>query len=181
MSDEIIDFPELPGYLSMKEAARMLGIAYTTLHGHVMEGRIKAMRVGGATVIPVEEVKKFKPNVTGRPRTTVPIWRIAPEDNLLFQVSIFVRVRRGKQKAFRERLEEIRAEKEHLFAGTVARYIMTSEKEPDLVQITLIWRSSVMPEKETRELALEAFRQTLDEVLDWGTARYDEGTIVMHA
>ena len=133
------------------------------------------------TLIPIEEVQNFKPNISGRPRTTVPKWRIAYDDNTLIQTSIVVQIRKGKLEAFRKRLEEIRKESEHPFMGTIHRYIIGSKKNPNQVEISFIWRSSVMPDESTREQALEAFRQSLDDVLDWSTARYDEGTVFMHA
>src|SRR4051794_21699587 len=85
-----------------------------------------------------------------------------------------VQIREGQQEAFKRRLEEIRDKKEHLFQGTVARYIVGSNKQPSLVEITFIWRSSVMPDEATRQ-------QALDDVLDWTTAHYDDGRVFMHA
>jgi len=99
----------------------------------------------------------------------------------LYQTSISVQIREGQQEAFKRRLEEIRIKKEHLFPGTVARYIVGSNKQPNLVEISLIWRSSVMPNEATRQQALEAFQQALDDVLDWATACYDDGRVFMHA
>jgi hypothetical protein len=71
--------------------------------------------------------------------------------------------------------------KEHLFPGTIARYIVGSNKQPDFVEITLIWRSSVMPDEASRQQALREFQLTLDDVLDWSIARYDDGEVFMHA
>jgi excisionase family DNA binding protein len=180
MSEEV-NIPDLKEYVSVKDAAKMLGLAYPTVHEYVREGRIKAVRASDVILIPIEEVRNFKPNISGRPRTTIPLWRISPEDNALSQTSIFVQVRKGKLSAFRQRLDEIRRKKEHLFPGTIARYIVGSNRQPGLVEMTFIWRSSVMPDEATREQALEAFKQALDDVVDWTTARYDDGTVFMHA
>lgn len=60
--------------------------------------------------------------------------------------------------------------------GTVARYIARSEEKPDDVQITLVWRSTVMPPKEEREAAL---REELAEILDWETAWSESGRVLM--
>jgi excisionase family DNA binding protein len=180
MSDEVT-IPELQEYIPIKDAAKILGLAYTTVHTYVTEGRIKAVRAGHAILIPIEEVNNFKPNISGRPRTSIPLWRIPPEDSTLSQTSIFVRVRNGKLDAFRQRLDEIRKKKEHLFPGTIARYIVGSNRQPGLVEMTFIWRSSVMPVDAVRQQALEAFQQALDDVVDWTTARYDDGTVFMHA
>jgi excisionase family DNA binding protein len=180
MSEEV-NIPDLQDYVSIKDAAKMLGLAYTTVHEYVSEGRIKAVRVADIILIPVEEVRNFKPNISGRPRTSVPQWRIAREDNTLSQTTIAVQLRASKQAAFLQRLEEIRNKKVHLFPGTVARYIAGSNTRPDIVEITFIWRSSVMPNEATRQEALKAFQDALADVVDWTTARYDNGTVFMHA
>jgi len=39
----------------------------------------------------------------------------------------------------------------------------------------------LIPDNETREEALEAFREQVGDVLDWSTAQYHEGTVLMHA
>ena len=77
--------------------------------------------------------------------------------------------------------EPTRKAGEHPFMGTIHRYIVGSKKHTNQVEIAFVWRSSVMPDEATREQALEEFRQALDDVLDWSTASYDEGTVFMHA
>jgi hypothetical protein len=37
-----------------------------------------------------------------------------------------------------------------------------------------------MPDESAREQALEMFRQTLAEELDWSTAQYNEGKVLLH-
>ncbi len=37
-----------------------------------------------------------------------------------------------------------------------------------------------MPDEMTREQDLKAFRQALDDVLDWDTAQYKNGQVLMH-
>ncbi|QBD78154.1 DNA-binding protein [Ktedonosporobacter rubrisoli] len=180
MSDEVI-LPEIQEYVSVKDAAKMLGLAYRTVHEYVSEGRIKAKRFSDVILIPIEEVKKFKPNIAGKPRTTVPQWRIPPEENTLFQTSIEVQLRSGKQAELRKRLDEIRRKKEHSFPGTIARYIVNSKLQPQRVEIELIWRSSIASDEAARQQALEAFKARLKDVLDWETASYDEGDVLMHA
>jgi hypothetical protein len=60
------------------------------------------------------------------------------------------------------------------------RYIVISDTFPGQVEILLIWRSIIMPSDTEREQSLEAFRQTLSDVLDWGTAQYNNGQALMH-
>jgi excisionase family DNA binding protein len=179
MSEEV-SFPAIPGYVSIKEAAQILGLAPKTVYQYVSEGRLPGVRASHVLLIPLEEIKKFKPNISGRPRKSVPLWRISPEDNMLLMTLITVQIRANQEKKLMERLEVIRQGEQHLFPGTVARYIVGSEKHPGQVEISLIWRSSVMPDEATREQALEAFRQALADVLDWKTAQYDQGKVFMH-
>jgi len=175
------DISKFRDYVSIKEAANMLGLSYTSMREHVINDHIKSEKVGHIFLIHKDDVKNFKPAISGRPRTTVPRWRISPEDNTLLRTLIYVRIRKGCKEAFLQKLDEIRQKKEeHLFLGTLARYIIGSKRQPDMVEIALIWRTSVMPDEAAREQTLEAFRQELAEVLDWETAQYDEGTVLMH-
>jgi excisionase family DNA binding protein len=179
MSEEV-NIPNLQEYVSIKDAAKMLGLSYTTVHEYVIEGRIPAVRTSGMYLIAVEEVQNFKPNMSGRPRKSIPKWRISPEDNTLLKTLIVVQVRPDKHEALIQKLEEVKQSGQHDFPGTIARYIMGDEAQTEHIEILLIWRSSVMPDEAGREQALEAFRQALDDVLDWKTARYEHGTVYMH-
>lgn len=180
MSDSV-ELPELPGYISVKEAARLLGLAERTVYEYVDEGRIKAVKASGVILVSIEAVESFKPNPAGRPRTSIPQWRISPTDNSLLYTAISVRIREGKQEAFKRRLDEIRGGKGHLLPGTIARYVLMSGRDAGRVEIMLIWRVSVMPAEEARQLALEDFKQALADVLDWDSADYDDGSVAMHA
>lgn len=41
---------------SIKEACRASSLGRTTLYGHIAAGRLRAVRVGGRTVIPAESL-----------------------------------------------------------------------------------------------------------------------------
>ena len=81
---------------------------------------------------------------------------------------------------FNRILEEVKQEGEHVFPGTIARYIIWSKTHPGMLEILLIWRSTTTPGEADREEALERFRRALADVLDWKIARYDEGQILLH-
>ncbi len=99
---------------------------------------------------------------------------------MLLSTSIVVQIRSDRQAELMKKLEEIRQRDEHQFPGTVARFIVRSETLPGQVEISLIWRSTAMPDEIAREKALEAFRGALADVLDWNTAQYNEGQVLMH-
>ena len=178
--DDEVNLPHLHGYISIKEAAKMLGLSYKTVHEYVTEGRIPAVRASDVILIPVDAVKNFKPKISGRPRTTIPKWRISPADNTLLRTVITVNVRVGQQEKLFEQFEVIRQSEQFLFPGTVTRYIAGTEKTPHSIEIVLIWRSSVMPDEPTRERELIAFRAALADVVDWDTAQYKDDVVYMH-
>jgi excisionase family DNA binding protein len=170
----------IPGYVSIKEAAKILGISANRVYAYVEEGRLSSAKAAHVIMIPLEEVKNFKPHLSGRPRSSIPLWRISPDDNTLLVTMISAQVKSGQHRQLMRKLEEIKREKRHLFLGTVARYIMESEVYPDRINIMLIWRITMMPDEASCEQALDDFRQALTDVLDWNTARYDTGRVVMH-
>ncbi len=170
----------VPGYVSIKEAAEILGLSPSRIYEYVEDGRLTSVRAAHVILIPVEEVRNFKPNIAGRPRKSVLRWRISPENNTLLSTSIVVQMRPNRQTELMKKLEEIRRGDEHLFPGTIARFIVKSETLPGQVEISLIWRSTVMPDEAERERALTDFRQALTDIVDWDTARYNNGTVLVH-
>lgn len=172
--------PSLPGYVSIKEAARMLGISDKRVYEYVDEKRLPSMWAADVIMIPLDEVKKFKRRSSGRPCKSIPAWRISTGDNTQFILSIAAQMREGQQHTLIQRLETIRQTGEHIFPGTIARFVVESETTPGQIEISFVWRKAVMPEEDDRERALELFRQTLSDVLDWNTAQYSKGKILMH-
>ncbi len=174
------DYSSVPGYVSIKEAAKLLGLSPSRVYEYVEEGRMSSVRAAHVILIPVEEVENFRPNIAGRPRKSIPRWRISPEDNALVSTTILVHMRVHRHETLMKRLEEIKESDQHLFPGTIARFIIKSETVPGQVEISLIWRSTVMPTEEEREQALQEFRQALADVRDWSTAQYNNGQVLMH-
>jgi len=177
---ESLDLPNMPEYVPIKEAAKMLGVSDKRVYAYIEEGRLPAVRAAHVIMIPVEEVRKFQPKISGRPRKNTPAWRTSPEDNLLLTNSIFVRIKAHQQNNLQRRLEEIKQAGEHIFSGTVARYIIWSKAHPEKVEILLVWRSTMMPDEATRKQAIDQFQQELKDVLDWNSAHYVEGEAILH-
>jgi Helix-turn-helix domain len=178
--DEYVDHPSIPGYVSIKEAAKILGISEKTVYFYVEKGRLPARWAADVLMLPLEEVNNFKLNPSGRPRKNTPPWRISSGDNTQFMTLISVQIRTDQQEAFMQKLEEIRKSGQHIFPGSVVRSIMGSDTNPGQAIITLAWRGAVMPDEAEREEALEAFRQELSDLLDWNTAQYNTGKVFMH-
>ena len=74
----------------------------------------------------------------------------------------------------------MRREKRHLFPGTLARYIIEKQRQPEHIEILFIWRNKAMPDETTYNRWLSEFQQALSDVLDWETAQYDTGRVIMH-
>ena len=177
---EYLDLPTMPEYVSIKEAAKMLGVSDKRVYAYIEDGRLPAVRAAHVIMIPIEEVKKFKPKISGRPRKNTPAWRTSPEDNVLLTTSIFVPVPTDQRERLQQKLAEFKQEGKHLFPGTIARYILQSKIHPGNIEVLLMWRSSLMPDEVERKQELENFRQALADVLDWNNARYDEGQALFH-
>ena len=178
--DNYIDFQNMPDYVSIKEAAKILGLSSNRVYEYVTEGRLTGVWAADVIMIPREEVEQFKRNPTGRPRKSTPSWRISSGENTQYMTFIFVRLRPNRLDAFVQKLEAIRKQGLHIFPGTVGRHIVEDDRDPARVLIALVWRGTVMPDEETREHYLAEFRKALDDVLDWETAEYHHGRVFMH-
>ena len=80
---EYLDLPTMPEYVSIKEAAKMLGVSDKRVYAYVEDGRLPAVRAAHVIMIPIEEVKKFQPKISGRQRKNTPLWCTALAGNKL--------------------------------------------------------------------------------------------------
>lgn len=177
---ESLDLPNIPEYVTIKDAAKLLGVSDKRVYAYIEDGRLPAMRAAHVIMIPLEEVKKFKPKISGRPRKNTPLWRTSPQDNRQLTTSIRVHTYSDQHEQLHDVLERIKQSQEHIFPGTIARYVISSTTYPEQIEILLVWRSTVLPNEQTRAQLLEAFRRILVDVVDWSTAHYDNGEVVLH-
>jgi excisionase family DNA binding protein len=178
--NDSVDSPRIPGYASVKEAAEMLGLSPRTVYDYIEEGRLPSARIADVLAIPIEEIQKFKREPSGRPRKNTPLWHISSGENTQFMTLISVQLCAGQRDVLQQKLEEFRRKKQHLFPGTVMRYIAAGGDSSERVFLLLVWRGTVLPDEEKREEALEEFRRSLDDVVDWSTAQYEFGQVLMH-
>jgi excisionase family DNA binding protein len=173
------DFPEIPGYVPIKEAAKLLGISNPRMYGYVRDKRIPALKAGRTLMIPTEEIVRFRLNPPGRVRTKAPDWRVYNPRSKLLGMDIEVEVRSGQKERLVEKLKAIYEGQRHSFPGTIQRYVFKDDMSPTMVSIWLVWKDTEMPDKATRENDLESFKVELADVLDWGTEkiRTKEGII----
>ena len=175
-----VNIPNLDGYVPIKEAARLLGVSDKRVYQYVMSGRLSAQRIGHILIIPVEEVKQFKPSPSGRMRAKAPVWRVYSSRGTLFITDIHVQVRVGQQTMLLEKLRAIQKAESHTFPGTMARYVIKGDPELTTVQILLIWKDTEMPNNTIREQNLKAFQDEFADVLAWETAQYSTNEAIIH-
>jgi excisionase family DNA binding protein len=177
-----VNIPDLPGYITVKEATRILGVSDTRVYFYIEKGRLHAVWAGNNLMIPSEEITKLKATIQppGRPRRNTPLWRISSGRNIQFITQITLQIQPHKQALLEQKLEEIREGKQHLFPGTVARYVVGDDTKPEQAQIILVWRGTIMPNEATRQHELDALQQELADLLDWNTAQYKHGKVFMH-
>ena len=174
------DIPDIPGYVSVKEAAKLLGVSASRMYEYVRERRLPLQKAGKTYMIRRESLEEFKPNPTGRIRTKPPEWRVYKGGGLVFVTDIHVHIWAGQQENLIQKLKAIQEEKRHPFSGTIARYILKESESPlTSVNIWLVWKDTEMPDESIRQKEFEAFKTELADVLDWDTAQYStkEGII----
>jgi excisionase family DNA binding protein len=168
---DIHEFPDIPGYVSIKQAAHMLGITDKRVYRYIEIGRLPAYKASGVFLLSEEDVKQFKLNPPGRIRTSPPRWRSYSSRSKVLTTEIQVPVRQGKQEELLQKLAAIQDANRHTFPGTIARYLMKGDEALTCVHIVLLWKDTDMPDETTRQHDLEALQDELADVLDWETAR----------
>lgn len=172
--------PKMEGYISIREAAKIMGVSTRSVYGYIEHDKLQGVRVGSSVAVSEEAVRQYQLPPVGRPRTRVPKWRVPVPRNPEYLTSMCVRVREGQGERIEQRIAEIRQSQKHAIVGTVDRYIMRDHRDPDLVQIVLVWRNLVMPLEEERQAAIAALCDDLADLLDWETATCHEGPVLLN-
>jgi len=175
-----VTIPALPGYVSIKEAAEILGVSDKRVYQYVRAGRLSAQRIGPILILPEEEVRHFKPSPSGRLRTKATPWRAYRSGGEIVITDIWVQVRDGQQELLRQRLRTVQEAEQHTFPGTIARYVVKEDEMLTSIRILLIWKSTEMPDEVARWQALASFQQTLDDLVDWKTAQFTTNDCLIH-
>jgi excisionase family DNA binding protein len=167
---DIHEFPDIPGYVSIKQAAHMLGITDKRVYRYIDIGRLPAYKASGVFLLSEEDVKQFKLNPPGRIRTNPPRWRSYSSRSKVLATEIQVPVRQGKQEALLQKLAAIQGVNRHTFPGTIARYLIKGDEALTCVHFVLFWKDTDMPDETSRQHDLKALQDELADVLDWETA-----------
>src|SRR6266699_2134320 len=124
---DINEFPDVPGYVSIKQAAEILGITDKRVYRYIDLGRLPAYKSGGVFLLAEEDVRQFKLNPPGRVHTVPPRWRVYNIRSKVLATEILVPVRAGQQGRLVEKLVAIQQANRHTFPGTIARYIIRGD------------------------------------------------------
>lgn len=162
MTDRV---PNNTEYVSLQEAAAMIGCSNKRVYQYVRSGRLPAQRIGNILVIPIEAVQEFKPAPSGRLRVKAPAWRRYRSQGKVLATLIQVPLRSDNAQEVQQKLNMIEPE-QYTFPGTAARYIFGDARQ---VRIVLIWREVEMPDEAARQQDLRSFQQAFPE-LDWEAA-----------
>jgi excisionase family DNA binding protein len=167
---DIHEFPDIPGYVSIKQAAQILGITDKRVYRYIDIGRLPAFKASGVFLLAEEDVKQFKLNPPGRIRTSPPRWRVYSSRSKVLSTEIQVHVRPGKQNKLLEKLKAIQQANRHTFPGTIARYVIKGDEALTSVHFVLLWKDTEMPDEAVQQHDLKALQEELKDVLDWETA-----------
>ena len=177
---DINEFPDVPGYVSIKQAAEMLGITDKRVYRYIDLGRLPAYKSGGVFLLAEEDIRQFRLNPPGRTRTVPPRWRIYNTRSKVLATEIQVPVSPGQQKKLVEKLAEIQVANRHTFPGTIARYVIKGNLELTSLHFFLVWKDTEMPDEPMRERSLKSLQNELSDVLDWKRAEYHTNEALMH-
>ena len=157
----------------------MLGISQNRVYVHIRANRLPAQKVGKAYLILKSDIENFEPNPRGRARSNPAPWRAYQEASLL-ATEIDVQVRAGQQERLTEKLRAMLRDQQHIFPGSIARYVWQQGEQAGSVRVQLIWKSTDMPDEQKRQSELAAFQEQLADVLDWQTAKVREVRALIH-
>jgi excisionase family DNA binding protein len=167
--------PKNAEYISIREAAKIIGCSPKRAYQYVTEGRLPAQRVGNMFIVPLEAVKAFQRAPSGRLRTKPQQWRTYQGSIRLFATIIQAQIDAGKREQLLQKFKDLPAD-QNIFTGTMARYVTG---DADSVEILLIWKEQEMPDDETRQQDLRSFQQAFPE-LQWKTAQYRSQDVFLH-
>src|SRR6266851_3757948 len=168
-------------YLTVQEAAIILGVSTRSVYGYIAKGKLPATRIGERMMVKAQDVSAFELTPAGRQRERSPFWHVPPELNHLSVTIIKVGVRPGCDALLEGKLAKFQTGRKHCLVGTSARYIGRNQCDASQIDILLFWRKATMPSDQVQKASLCAFYADLDEVAEWETAVVEEIDVLLHA
>ncbi len=166
------EYLRFPGYVSVKEAAAILGLKENRVWYYIRLNRLPARKIDGRSMIPEQAVQDFHIKPRGRVRTDPPPWRAYRGGANVCGLQIITRIEPAQLQSVQDRLQSIEQEQTYLFPGTMQRYIFVDENDPHILLVQLIWKDTELTDEASLMSDLEAFKAELSDLLDWTTASY---------
>lgn len=169
-------------YLSVREAATLLGVSPRAIYTYIQSGSLDVIRVGGRTVVlRKSDVLAYQRSGPGRKRRSDPVWRRSSHPALL--ITVTVPILAGRQwEEVDPHIEAVR--KGQQVPPGVTRCGLACNQNEEL-ELVLVCRATVLPPcAEERDAALRALLQTLKEylnVFDWDIMTYTESRLLLVA
>ncbi|TMD56703.1 MAG: helix-turn-helix domain-containing protein [Chloroflexi bacterium] len=167
-------------FLTTNEAAQRLGVSYYTVYEYIREKRLVAEMVSGVYIIPEKAVEEFKAKPTGRTRVNPPPWRVYRAGAKVRGLDIHVQALPDQQEPLMEKFHLMLEQQQHLFHGTMQRYIFEEENDPSKIIISLIWKDTELPDEQVLHRDLDAFKTAFAGLLNWDTAQYTMKRAIIH-
>ncbi len=165
------EYLSIPGHVPVKEAAAMLGLSEERVLQHIRARHLPSRKVDGRYMIPIRAVEEFHRKPHGRIRTTPPPWRVYRAGARIHSMQIDVQLLPGQAQAFQEKLQATLQQQQHLFPGTMQRYISADEQNAENITILLIWKDTELTDEAALLRDFEAFKSEFAHFLDWERAR----------
>ncbi|HEY0754139.1 MAG TPA: helix-turn-helix domain-containing protein [Ktedonobacteraceae bacterium] len=73
--DRAVALEDVSGYLSIKEAARIIGVSERSIYGYLQAGKLPGEYIGTMMMVRAEQVYAYERTAPGRKRTRTPRWR----------------------------------------------------------------------------------------------------------
>lgn len=177
---DIKEFPDVPGYVSIKQAAEILGITDKRVYRYIDLGRLPAYKSGGAFLLAEEDVRRFQLNPPGRVRTGPPAWRLPNPRSPIIATDVYVQVRDGQQTHLLEKLRALHKAGQHTLPGTINRYIVKGDANLTTLHFFLVWKDRNLGADIRHHPALLALQEELADVLLWETAEYHTNQTLLY-
>jgi excisionase family DNA binding protein len=174
------EYLRIPGHVPVKEAAAMLGLSEERVLQHIRARHLPSRKVDGRYMIPLQAVEDFHRRPHGRIRTTPAPWRVYRAGARVHTLQIEVPLLNGNFQALQEKLQATLQQQQHLFPGTMQRYISADEESPEHITILLIWKDTELTDAEALQRDFASFKAEFADLLDWEHARYANKQAMLH-
>ena len=174
------EYLHIPGHVSAKEAATILELTEDQIWYYIRSKSLPARKVSGRYMIPLTAIKTFHPRPRGRTRVDPSLWHVYRNGAKVCELQIEIAVDPSQREDVQAKLQTVLDEQQHLFPGTMQRYVLMRDDQPETMLIQLIWKDTELTDEATLQHDLAAFQEEFAALLDWSTATYTRWQAVLH-